>query len=247
MDAARRAGAAVIPIDSEHSAILQCLRGVEPDEIEAILLTASGGPFVDTPAEAMTRMTPEAALRHPTWKMGPKITIDSATLMNKGLEVIEAHWLFDVPADRVRVVVHRQSIVHSMVQYRDGAMLAQLGCPDMRLPIQYALLYPERPESPWPRLDVTRAGALTFEAPSLERFPCLALAYRAAAAGGSLPAVMSAANEEAVGLFLAGKIGFTDIPRRIGQVMDTHEIEPSPSLAALLRADAWARRAVREA
>jgi 1-deoxy-D-xylulose-5-phosphate reductoisomerase len=247
MEAARRSGAAVLPIDSEHSAILQCLRGVQPDEVESILLTASGGPFVDTPAEAMARMTPEEALRHPTWRMGPKITIDSATLMNKGLEVIEARWLFDVPADRVRVVVHRQSIVHSLVQYRDGAMLAQLGCPDMRLPIQYALLYPERPESPWPRLDLTRAGALTFEAPDPDRFPCLALAYRAAAAGGSLPAVMSAANEEVVGLFLAGKVGFADIPLRIRQVMDTHQNEPSPSLTALLQADAWARRAVREA
>jgi 1-deoxy-D-xylulose-5-phosphate reductoisomerase len=145
------------------------------------------------------------------------------------------------------VVVHRQSIVHSMVQYRDGAILAQLGCPDMRLPIQYALLYPERPASPWPRLDLMRAGALTFEAPDGERFPCLALAYRAAEAGGSLPAVMSAANEEVVGLFLAGKIGFTEIPRRIGQVMDAHVNQPSPSLDTVLRADAWARQAAREA
>jgi 1-deoxy-D-xylulose-5-phosphate reductoisomerase len=247
MAAARRTGAPVLPIDSEHSAILQCLRGSALEEVEAIVLTASGGPFVDAPLERLERMTPAEALRHPTWQMGPKITIDSATLMNKGLEVIEARWLFDVPPACVRVVVHRQSIVHSLVQFRDGAMLAQLGCPDMRLPIQYALLYPERPESPWPRLDLTRAGALTFEAPNPERFPCLSLAYRAAEAGGSLPAVMSAANEEAVGLFLAGRIGFTDIPRRIRQVMDTHENEPSPSLDAVLRADAWARRAVREA
>jgi 1-deoxy-D-xylulose-5-phosphate reductoisomerase len=247
MAAARRAGAPVLPIDSEHSAILQCLRGARPEEVEAILLTASGGPFVDVPPEQLAGMTPAAALRHPTWRMGPKITIDSATLMNKGLEVIEARWLFDVPPSRVRVVVHRQSIVHSLVQFRDGAMLAQLGCPDMRLPIQYALLYPERPETPWPRLDLTQAGALTFEAPDPERFPCLALAYRAAEAGGSLPAVMSAANEEAVGLFLAGELGFAEIPRRIRQVMDAHETETSPSLEAVIQADAWARRAVREA
>jgi 1-deoxy-D-xylulose-5-phosphate reductoisomerase len=247
MAAARRAGAAVLPIDSEHSAILQCLRGTAPQEVEAILLTASGGPFVDAPLHQMERMTPLEALRHPTWRMGPKVTIDSATLMNKGLEVIEARWLFDLSPSQVQVVVHRQSIVHSMVQFRDGAILAQLGCPDMRLPIQYALLYPERPGSPWPRLDLMRAGALTFEAPDRERFPCLSLAYRAAAEGGSLPAVMSAANEEVVGLFLAGRIGFTDIPRRIRRVMDAHENQLSPSLDAVLRADAWARRAAREA
>jgi 1-deoxy-D-xylulose-5-phosphate reductoisomerase len=247
MEAARRAGSAVLPIDSEHSALLQCLRGASPEEVEAIFLTASGGPFVDTPWERMETMTPEEALRHPTWRMGPKVTIDSATLMNKGLEVIEARWLFSVPPSRIQVVVHRQSIVHSMVQFRDGAIVAQLGCPDMRLPIQYALLYPERPQSPWPRLDLLRAGALTFEAPDPERFPCLSLAYRAVEEGGSLPAVMSAANEEVVGLFLAGKIGFAEIPRRIRQVMDAHANEPSPSLDAVLRADAWARRAAREA
>jgi 1-deoxy-D-xylulose-5-phosphate reductoisomerase len=245
--AAQRSGAPVLPIDSEHSAILQCLRGAAPEEVEAILLTASGGPFVDTPPEQMARMTAAEALRHPTWRMGPKVTIDSATLMNKGLEVIEARWLFDVPASHIQVVVHRQSVVHSLVQFRDGSMIAQLGCPDMRLPIQYALLYPERPDSPWPRLDLTTAGALTFEAPKLDRFPCLELAYGAAEAGGSLPAVMSAANEEVVGLFLAGRIGFGEIPRRIRQVMDAHENEPTPSLEAVLRADAWARRAAREA
>jgi 1-deoxy-D-xylulose-5-phosphate reductoisomerase len=247
MAAAKRSGAPVLAIDSEHSAILQCLRGAAPEEVEALLLTASGGPFVDTPPEQMARMTAAEALRHPTWQMGPKVTIDSATLMNKGLEVIEARWLFDVPASRIQVVVHRQSIVHSLVQFRDGSVIAQLGCPDMRVPIQYALLYPERPTSPWPRLDLTKAGALTFEAPRLERFPCLELAYRAAEAGGSLPAVMSAANEEVVGLFLAGKIGFSEIPRRIRQVMDTHSNEATPSLDAVLQADAWARRAAREA
>jgi 1-deoxy-D-xylulose-5-phosphate reductoisomerase len=161
--------------------------------------------------------------------------------------VIEARWLFDVPASHIQVVVHRQSVVHSLVQFRDGSMIAQLGCPDMRLPIQYALLYPERPDSPWPRLDLTTAGALTFEAPKLDRFPCLELAYGAAEAGGSLPAVMSAANEEVVGLFLAGRIGFGEIPRRIRQVMDTHSNEATPSLDAVLQADAWARRAAREA
>jgi 1-deoxy-D-xylulose-5-phosphate reductoisomerase len=245
--AAKRSGAPVLPIDSEHSAILQCLRGAAPEEVEAIWLTASGGPFIDTPAERMEQMTPEEALQHPTWRMGPKVTIDSATLMNKGLEVIEARWLFDLPPAKIRIVVHRQSVVHSLVQYRDGSVIAQLGCPDMRLPIQYALLYPERPESPWPRLDLMEAGALTFEAPSLDRFPCLSLAYRAAEVGGSLPAVMSAANEELVGLFLAGKIGFAEIPRRIRRVMDAHVNETTPSLDAVLRADAWARRAAREA
>ncbi len=247
MAAAARSGAAVLPIDSEHSAILQCMRGAERTEVETVWLTASGGPFVDTPGEQMARMTPAEALRHPTWRMGPKVTIDSATLMNKGLEVIEARWLFDLPPSRIKIVVHRQSILHSLVQYRDGALLAQLGCPDMRLPIQYALLYPERPASPWPRLDLMRAGPLTFEEPDMERFPCLSLAYRAAAAGGSLPAVMSAANEEVVGLFLAGEIGFAEIPRRIKRVMDAHEDESSPSLDAVLRADAWARRTAREA
>jgi 1-deoxy-D-xylulose-5-phosphate reductoisomerase len=247
IDASRGSGAPVLPIDSEHSAILQCLRGAAPEEIEAIMLTASGGPFVDSPPEQMERMTAADALRHPTWRMGPKVTIDSATLMNKGLEVIEARWLFDVPAERIQVLVHRQSIVHSLVQFRDGSMIAQLGCPDMRLPIQYALLYPERPASPWPRLDLTKAGSLTFEEPCPERFPCLELAYRAAATGGTLPAVMSAANEEVVGLFLAGKIGFSEIPQRIRRVMDAHENEPSPTLDTVLRADAWARRAAREA
>ncbi len=241
------AGDRLRPVDSEHCALWQCLAGVSPADIARVILTASGGPFRDARPSDLVSVTPEAALAHPTWRMGPKVTIDSATLVNKAYEVIETHWLYGVPYDRIDVVVHPESVVHALVELVDGSVIAQLAAPDMRLPIQYALLYPERPESPWPRLDLARAGALTFEAPNRERFPCLSLAYRAAEAGGSLPAVMSAANEEVVGLFLAGKIGFADIPRRIRRVMDAHENQSSPSLDAVLRADAWARRAAREA
>jgi 1-deoxy-D-xylulose-5-phosphate reductoisomerase len=243
MDAARAGGAAVLPIDSEHSAILQCLRGSRGEEVARILLTASGGPFVDTPAEQMAAMSPEQALQHPTWRMGPKITIDSATLMNKGLEVIEARWLFDLAASAIQVLIHRQSIVHSLVEFRDGSTLAQLGPPDMRLPIQYALMYPERPPNPWPRMDLTAVGRLTFERPDMERFPCLRLAYEAAEAGGTLPAVMSAANEEVVGQFLGGQIPFGEIAPRIERVMRSHPVVAEPSCEEVIGADAWARRA----
>jgi 1-deoxy-D-xylulose-5-phosphate reductoisomerase len=246
MAAAARTGARVLPIDSEHSAILQCARGSERDEIERIVLTASGGPFVDRTREEMARMTPREALRHPTWRMGAKITIDSATLMNKGLELIEACWFFNLPPARVDVVIHRQSIVHSLVEFRDGATLAQLSPPDMRLPIQYALFYPERPENDLPRLDLAAIGKLTFEQPDMDRFSCLRLARHAAEAGGSLPAVMSAANEEAVGLFLNERIRFDEIPVYIEEAMTAHERAASPSLAEVLEADAWARQRVRE-
>jgi 1-deoxy-D-xylulose-5-phosphate reductoisomerase len=246
MAAAAASGAQVLPIDSEHSAILQCARGSERAEVERITLTASGGPFVDRTREEMASMTPAQALRHPTWQMGPKITIDSATLMNKGLELIEACRLFDLPPACVEVVIHRQSIVHSLVEFRDGATLAQLSPPDMRLPIQYALLYPERPQNELPRLDLPAIGTLTFERPDPERFPCLRLARAAAEAGGSLPAVMSAANEEAVGLFLNERIRFGEIAEQIERVMAEHDPVTEPSLDQVLAADAWARRRVLE-
>jgi 1-deoxy-D-xylulose-5-phosphate reductoisomerase len=244
-EAARRSGAAILPIDSEHSAIFQCLQGARPGEVERIILTASGGPFVDAPIEQLERMSPAEALRHPTWRMGPKITIDSATLMNKGLEVIEARWLFQVPPSRIDVVIHRQSIVHSLVQFQDSSVLAQLGLPDMRLPIQYALFYPERLPNSLPRLDLSRAGALSFEPPDRDRFPALSLAYRAAEVGGSLPAVLSAANEVAVDLFLQGRISFTGITRRIAQAMDRHRVIPAPTFEQIIEVDHWAREAAR--
>jgi 1-deoxy-D-xylulose-5-phosphate reductoisomerase len=193
----------------------------------------------------MASMTPEQALRHPTWRMGPKITIDSATLMNKGLEMIEARWLFDIPPSAIDILIHRQSIIHSLVEFRDGSTLAQMSLPDMRLPIQYALLYPERPANPWPRMDLAAIGSLTFERPDPERFPCLRLAYEAAEAGGTMPAVMSAANEEVVGLFLQGRIPFGEIAPRIERVMRAHRVVPEPSCEAVLGADAWARRVSR--
>ncbi|MBI3911663.1 MAG: 1-deoxy-D-xylulose-5-phosphate reductoisomerase [Armatimonadetes bacterium] len=243
--AAARTGARLLPIDSEHSAIFQCLQGSRREEIEKITLTASGGPFVDAPAEALARVTPADALCHPTWRMGPKITVDSATLMNKGLEVIEARWLFGVLSSQIEIVIHRQSIVHSFVQFQDGSVLAQLSPPDMRLPIQYALFYPERVRNWLPRLDLVKAEVLTFEAPDTERFPTLKLAYRAATAGGSLPTVLSAANEEAVHLFLQGHIRFTDIAVRVARAMDRHTVIAVPDFEEILQVDAWARRTAR--
>ncbi len=243
--AAQRTGAAILPIDSEHSAIFQCLQGSKPEEIERIVLTASGGPFVDTPAADLERMTSEAALQHPIWRMGPKITIDSATLMNKGLEVIEARWLFGVPPSRIGVVVHRQSIIHSLVEFQDSSVLAQLGLPDMRLPIQYALFYPERVANRLPRLSLADARHLTFEEPDRARFRALDLAYQAAEVGGSLPAVLSGGNEEAVDLFLQGRIGFTDIAGRVERAMEAHDVLRTPSFEDIVEVDAWARRTVR--
>jgi 1-deoxy-D-xylulose-5-phosphate reductoisomerase len=196
---------------------------------------------VDVPVERLEAMSPEEALRHPTWRMGPKITIDSATMMNKGLEVIEAKWLFDLPPSRIDVVIHRQSIVHSLVQFRDSSVLAQLGLPDMRLPIQYAIFYPERLPNALPRLDLASAGTLTFERPDRDRFPAISLAYQAAETGGSLPAVLSAANEEAVRLFLAGNISFGGITRRIERAMERHERIACPNFEEILEVDRWAR------
>ena len=223
MAAARRRGVAVLPVDSEHNAIHQCLHGRQPSEIKRLILTASGGPFRGSTAGELEAVSAAAALCHPTWRMGPKITIDSATLMNKGLEVIEARWLFDVPADRINVLVHPQSIVHSMVELVDGSVIAQLGVTDMRLPIQYAFSYPDRWAASLPSLDLARAGRLEFEQPDLDRFPCLALAFRALRGAEGLSIVLNAANEVAVSAFLEGRLGFTAIPDVIRRSMDGFE------------------------
>jgi 1-deoxy-D-xylulose-5-phosphate reductoisomerase len=243
IDAARRRGVALLPVDSEHNAIHQCLCGRGTREVTRLILTASGGPFRGLAAEALARVTPEDALRHPTWRMGRKITIDSATLMNKGLEVIEARWLFDVPASAIDVVIHPQSIVHSMVEFRDGSVLAQLGVTDMRLPIQYAFSYPDRWAAPLPPLDLLRAGTLEFAAPDRERFPCLDLAYRALEHGGAWPIVLNAANELAVEAFLDRRIGFCQIPSAIARALDAADqhLGAPASLADVRAADAWAR------
>ena len=239
-EAARRRGVAILPVDSEHNAIHQCLHGRGTGEVRRLILTASGGPFRDLSEDALARVGPDAALRHPTWQMGRKITIDSATLMNKGLEVIEAHWLFGVSADQIDVVIHPQSIVHSMVELNDGSVIAQLGVTDMRLPIQYACSYPNRWEAGLPALDLTRAGRLEFHAPAHDRFPCLGLAYRALRGGGTLPVVLNAANEVAVKAFLDGKLGFTAIPRVIEKTMNAHQAEPVSTLEVVRRVDRWA-------
>ena len=239
--AARRHGVAILPVDSEHNAIHQCLHGRPSSEIRRLILTASGGPFRDHAENALERVTPEAALQHPTWQMGRKITVDSATLMNKGLEVIEAHWLFGVGCDRIEVVIHPQSVVHSMVELTDGSIIAQLGVTDMRLPIQYACSYPDRWEAALPALDLTRCGRLDFSEPAHDRFPCLGLAYRALEAGGSVPVVLNAANEVAVQAFLDGKLGFTSIPRVIARTMDAHEPTGVDTLDVVRRVDAWGR------
>jgi 1-deoxy-D-xylulose-5-phosphate reductoisomerase len=242
--AARRARVNVFPLDSEHNAIYQAMHGHRRADVRRIILTASGGPFLRTPREELRAVTTAQALQHPTWKMGSKITIDSSTLMNKGLEVIEAHWLFGLPAEQIDVVIHPQSIVHSMVEYVDGSVLAQLGIPDMSIPISYILAYPERlPLDHLPSLDLVQAGRLDFVAPDVERFPCLALAYRALRAKGSAPAVLNAANEVLVDAFLNERIGYLDIPRIACEVLDQHVLVEAASLDDLLAADAWARRA----
>ena len=240
-EAARRRGVSILPVDSEHNAIHQCLHGRRLSEVRRLILTASGGPFRELTPGDLERVGPEAALRHPTWQMGRKITIDSATLMNKGLEVIEAHWLFGVGPDRIDVVIHPQSIVHSLVELMDGSMIAQLGVTDMRLPIQYACSYPDRWETTLPTLDLTRTGKLEFHEPAHDRFPCLALAYRALRTGGSLPVVLNAANEVAVEAFLEAKLGFTAIPRVIEKTMNAHAVERVSTLDTVRRVDRWAR------
>lgn len=243
--AATRSGAVVYPLDSEHNAIFQAMHGQNRAEVKRIILTASGGPFLHTPLGELKAVSIEQALNHPTWKMGNKITIDSSTLMNKGLEVIEAYWFFHIPPDRIDVVIHPQSIVHSMVEYIDGSVIAQLGIPDMAVPISYILGYPERlPLSHLPSLDLVRAGRLDFHAPDTNRFPCLRLAYEALRARGTAPAVLNAANEVAVAEFLAGRIGYLDIPRTLENVLAKHSRVDDPDLAQLLEADHWAREVV---
>jgi 1-deoxy-D-xylulose-5-phosphate reductoisomerase len=232
----------LLPVDSEHSAIFQCLLAGENRDVRTLILTASGGPFRRHSKQDLAAVTLAQALRHPNWTMGRKITIDSATLMNKGLEVIEARWLFGLPPERIKVLVHPQSIVHSMVEYRDGAVVAQLGMPDMKGPIAYALSYPERLEGVSPALDLARIGTLTFEEPDAERFPCLALAFDALRAGGSMPAVLSAANEVAVNHFLDEKIAYGDIARVIRTTMEAHTSSVLHTVEDVLKADLWARQ-----
>lgn len=241
-EAARQSGARILPVDSEISAIFQCLQGC-PDrtQVTTLYLTASGGPFRTTPHEEFPFITPERALKHPNWKMGSKVTVDSATLMNKGFEVIEAKWLFGLRLEQIRVVVHPQSVVHSYVEFVDGSLLAQLGVPDMKIPIQYAMTYPDRLPTPSKRLSLTQLGTLTFEEPDFERFPCLSLAYEAAHVGGTMPAVLSGADEVAVQAFLERRLSFDQIPHVIAETMRQHIPQNRPSLEELLTAERWAR------
>ncbi len=255
MSEARKHGVKVLPVDSEHSAIFQCLEGREPRDVKRLILTASGGPFRQTPREEFAKITVAQALKHPSWNMGQKITIDSATLFNKGLEMIEARWLFDVEVDRVDVVIHPQSVVHSMVEFTDGSILAQLSVPDMRYPIQYALTWPQRLPNSMPPTDLARIGTLTFENPDREKFPSLRLAQEAGHAGGTMPAVFNAANEVAVARFVDGQIGFLQIFETVEKVMRTHQKGgekgsswvASPTLDAILEADLWARKEAKRA
>jgi 1-deoxy-D-xylulose-5-phosphate reductoisomerase len=242
MKEARQQGVRVLAVDSEHSAIFQCLDGKPAGSVRRLWLTASGGPFRTTPKEEFPAITVERALKHPSWVMGRKITIDSATLFNKGLEMIEARWLFDIEMARVAVVVHPQSVVHSMVEFVDGSMLAQLSTPDMCLPIQYALTYPDRARSERVQTNLARLGSLTFEEPDLQRFPALELARRSGEAGGTLPAVLNAANEVAVDGFLNRRINFTQIPEMVRRTMERHQVVAQPTLEQIIEADAWARR-----
>ncbi|MBD2040572.1 1-deoxy-D-xylulose-5-phosphate reductoisomerase [Microcoleus sp. FACHB-672] len=239
-------GVKLLPADSEHSAIFQCLQGVPPGGLRRILLTASGGAFRDWPVEKLSQVTVADALKHPNWSMGRKITVDSATLMNKGLEVIEAHYLFGLDYDRIDIVIHPQSIIHSLIELQDTSVLAQLGWPDMRLPLLYALSWPERIYTDWEPLNLVKAGDLTFREPDHQKYPCMQLAYNAGRAGGSMPAVLNAANEQAVALFLDEKIQFLDIPRLIESACDKHQADnsPNPSLDDILTADQWARQEV---
>ena len=248
LDAGRAQGAEIRPVDSEHSAIWQCLWGEEPESIETLTLTASGGAFRDWELEALEGVTAQEALNHPTWKMGPKITIDSATLFNKGLEAIEARWLFDIPLERVEILQHRESVIHSMVTFRDGSMKAQLGEPDMRLPVQVALLYPERGDAkPAPPLDLAKRGALHFGAVDEKRFPALGIAIEAGRRDDTSAAAVAGADESAVAHFLAGRIKFTDIARLLGRALEAHAPTEEPSLDELLAAEAWGRAFVDQA
>ena len=246
MAKAKEMGCAILPVDSEHCALFQCLQGNDRKAVEKLILTASGGPFRGKKAHELTNVTKADVLAHPTWNMGQKITVDSASLVNKGLEVIEARWLYDVSYDQIQVVVHPQSIVHSMVQYVDGTVMAQLGCTDMRLPIQYALTYPERVESKFPRVDFAKLAHLTFQEPDMETFRGLKLAFEAGRTGGTLPCIMNGANEVAVEAFLKGQAGFLQIYELIEAAMEAGKVEYKPSLEQLLEADKWARQFTRE-
>jgi 1-deoxy-D-xylulose-5-phosphate reductoisomerase len=238
---ARRAGIRIFPVDSEHSAIFQSLEGHRIKDVRRLILTASGGALWTVPKDALHGVTPEQALQHPNWKMGAKITIDSATLMNKGLEVVEARWLFDIPESRIDVLIHRESIIHSLVEYEDRSMISQLGLPDMRTPISYAMRYPDRLALDLPSLDLAEIGTLTFCKPDHDRFPCLCLGYESLRIGGTMPAAMNAANEIAVDAFLNGGIRFTDISDIIQSTMQAHSSQPVHSVEAALDADRWAR------
>jgi 1-deoxy-D-xylulose-5-phosphate reductoisomerase len=245
MKEARERSARILPVDSEHSAVWQCLEG-ETTPVLRIILTASGGPFLNYTTDELAGVTAGQALKHPSWKMGKKVTIDSATLMNKGLEVIEAHWMFGIPFEKISVLVHPQSIVHSIVEFADGSSKAQLGCPDMRLPIQYALTYPERlPNPSLPKINWSLVSHLDFQEPDIMAFPCLNLAVEAGKKGGTYPVVLCAVDEVAIELFLDGKIRFTDIPALIQNVLDEHQPTPHPTVEAITATDAWARNRVR--
>lgn len=244
VDAGRRSGALLLPVDSEHSAVFQSLHSGRHEEIERIILTASGGPFRTWPPERMKAATVEDAMNHPTWSMGPKITIDSATMMNKALEIIEARWLFDIDPDRIEVVIHPESIIHSMVAFHDGSVVAQMGRPDMRTPIQYAMTYPRRMAGCGQRLDFSRLERMHLEPPDIDRFPALRLGHAAARRGGTAGAALNAANEAAVAGFRQGRLGFLDIAAVCEDVLGRHEYDPSPTLDGLMAVDAWARRQV---
>ncbi|MBW1781032.1 MAG: 1-deoxy-D-xylulose-5-phosphate reductoisomerase [Deltaproteobacteria bacterium] len=241
MAEAKKRGVSILPIDSEHSAILQSLKGHMREDLKRVILTASGGPFRDLSLDEMRKVTAAQALKHPNWSMGPKITIDSATMMNKGLEVIEAKWLFDLKMDQIDILIHPQSIIHSMAEYRDGSIIGQLGIPDMTIPISYALSYPRHIHNGLPPLDLEKVGELRFERPDMKRFRCLDLALRAAAQGGSMPTVLNGANEIAVDAFLKGSIGFLDIPDLIEKTMKAHTLSPVKTIEAVMTADRWAR------
>lgn len=244
MRRARERGATIIPVDSEHSAVFQAMTAGRWSEVKRVILTSSGGPFRGWSRSQLENVTPEQALKHPTWKMGPKITIDSATLMNKALEVIEARWLFDLQPDQIQVVVHPESVIHSMVEFVDGSVVAQLSPPDMKLPIQLALTWPERRDGPSPRMDWSKAFSLNFQPPDLDNFPCLGIGYEVICRGGTAPAVVNAANEEAVGRFLAGTLRFLEIPRVCRAVLEAHNFDAKPTLDQLIAVDTWARREV---
>jgi 1-deoxy-D-xylulose-5-phosphate reductoisomerase len=246
IDKAREKGTAILPIDSEHSAIKQCLFSGKREEVKRLILTASGGPFLGKSREDLQEITVEQALSHPTWEMGKKITIDSATLMNKGLEVIEAHWLFGIPPDRISVLIHPQSIIHSMVEFVDGSVIAQMSVPDMKLPIQYALFYPQRVISNNTSLDLAKAGKLAFLEPDDAKFPCLGIAYDALKTGGTAPAVLNAANEVAVKAFLNNGIAFTSIQKIVHGTLGQHKKKLKPDLDDIINADTWARQTAKE-